>query len=590
MWNRARRPQPEEGPGRRSVGLLTKVAQVFAPHARLLLLSALLVVVSIAISIAGPLLLRAVIDDALPRRDHLLLGFLCGAMIVAGVLTGFCSWLQGLLINRVGQRVVHGLRENVYDRVQHSPLSFVAAEPNSRVQAVLVSDIGEISDVVTYSMQSILTSGIGMLAAIGVIMSLSWELGVLSVALAAGLSLFNRRLAKRRFQLTNECQDRVADMMRCAAEDLSYSGLVIGRTLGRTGMQRARFVSASADAAELNFRERMAGRAGYAWVGMLLSCVPPIIYWVAGAAFADVSVGTIIVVAMLQMRLTAPMEELMMVTADIHSSLAVFRRVFGYLDIDNSVTINEHAPGEETAPTRSLAVRDVSYVYPEAGRPSLRSVSLDVASGGVTVLLGHSGSGKSTLGLIMAGLLTPATGSVSCGGRVLREAELRNLVTLVPQEAPVFNTSIRNNLLFAKPEATPAELAEVIELVRLHTLIRNLAEGMDTTVGERGYELSGGERQRLALARAMLSPSRVLILDEAMSALDTATSDEVYAALRAAYSDGSLVCIAHRIPVVHDEDMVVLIDDGRIAEHGRHADLSQAAGPYARLLASRATV
>ncbi|WP_051751860.1 ABC transporter ATP-binding protein [Streptosporangium amethystogenes] len=569
-----------------------RLVRVFAPHFRLLVLSALLVLTSVALGVVAPLFLRMILDDALPAHDTAELLLLCGGMILAGALVSLVSLQQGKLTHRVGQRVVHKLRMEVFDRVQRSPLPFFASEPNSRIQSILISDIGEISDVVTFSMQAVLISGVGMLAAICVIMALSWQLGVLSILLALGLSIVNRRLAKRRFGLTNERQDRIADMMRYTGEDLSYSGVVVGRTLGRTGAQRARFLAASQDTADLTFRERMAGRAGYAWIGVALSCVPPVIYGVAGTAFPEVSIGTIIVIAMLQMRLTGPIENLMEVSADIQSSLAVFKRVFEYLDLEDRVFETDAAvepaeSGAASSPAAPLTLNDVGYGYPGADRTSVSEVSLEIAGGGVTVLVGASGSGKSTLGLILAGLLSPTRGSVSCADRTLTEAELRRRVTLVPQEAPIFNSSVRENLLFGRPAASEKEMLDVLGIVRLDALIDSLPDGLDAIVGERGYEFSGGERQRLALARALLSPSPVLVLDEAISALDAVTGKEVYESLQRYRGDRSLVFIAHRIPALNDDDTVVLLDKGRVAERGTHGGLLLAGGAYSGLVGSQ---
>ncbi len=585
-------PAPDREPR-----LAARVAALLAPHASLLALATLLVLTSTALTVAAPLLLQKIIDEALPAHDVALLGLLCGGMITAGFLSNLTSLHQGRLIYRVGQRVVHDLRMKVYDQVQRSPLTFFASESNSRTQSILVSDIGEISDTLTFSLQSLLLSGTGLLAAVGVIMALNWKIGLLSIVLALGLSLVNRRLARRRFMLTNLRQDRVADMMRRVEEDLSYLGVVAGRTLGRTGFQRGRFLAASLDTARLTFEERMAGRTGYAWFGSALACIPPAIYWVAGTAFPEISVGTIIIIAMLQMRLTDPIENLMLVSADIQSSLAVFKRVFAVMDLETDPSIEpsrEERDGSAGTPLprppATLELDGIGYSYPGAARPALTGVNLTVRPGEVTMLAGPSGSGKSTLGLIIAGLLTPLQGGLRLAGRPVDPRQLRGVVTLVPQEAPVFNASIRENLLFGRPDATQDDLERVLGAVRLTSLVRSLPAKLDTVVGERGYELSGGERQRLALARALLSPSPILVLDEAVSALDVITGAEVHASVLHHCADRSLIFIAHRIPVLAHEDTVVLIDQGRVTEHGTHAGLLDRHSAYAHLVRSQTIV
>ncbi|WP_131736170.1 ABC transporter ATP-binding protein [Actinomadura roseirufa] len=563
----------------------------FRPHRTLIVLSALLIMCMVALSMVSPLALRALIDDALPHRDDGLLAALCLFMIAAGVLTNLASLLQGRLTHLAGQRLVHDLRVDVFDAVQRMPLTFFTAESNSRTQSVLVSDIEEISDTVTFSAQVILFSLTGILTAGAGMLLLSWPLAVVTLALTIMLSLVNNRFARKRRRLTSARQDGVARMMRRVGEDLSLSGVIVGRTFGRQPVQRDRFAAESAAIADLTYRQRLAGRSVYAIIGIAFACVPPLIYWTAGSLFPGVSVGSVVVISLLQARLAGPIQELLDTAGMITSSTVTFDRVFAYIDMAEGRAAVPHRPplsaGVAAGPP-DLRLSGVGFTYPAADAAALREVSADFPGGSTTFVVGRSGSGKSTLAYVAAGLLAPTEGEVSAGHRVPGMSGLHSLVTLVPQEPAVFNTSVRENLLIALPDATDEALRAVLAAVELDTVVDGLAEGMDTSVGEHGHELSGGERQRLGLARAMLSPSPILILDEAASALDGVLSDSVYRSVRSHCVDRTLIVIAHRIPPLNDGDSVLLLTDGRVAEHGGHKELITESRTYRQLFAAQA--
>lgn len=595
----ARPEPPRTRPGLR---LWPRVAARFRPYRWQVGGVVLLVLVFVALSMVSPLLLREVIDDALPRHDARLLIVFCGAMIVAGALSTGSAVALYMMINWVGQRVVHELRMELYDRVQQMPLDFFASEPTAEIQARMASDIGGISDIITFTAASTLTALVSLVAAGLVMLVLNWPLALTCLVLAVALSLFNRRFDATRRNLAGEQQARMTDLLGRVADDLTLSGIILGRTFIRQASQRSQFGATSAEVRDLTYRQRVAGSTARGVIGLTMACLPPLIYLLAGTAVSGLSVGTIVVIVLLQMRLTGPIQQLLGLTGQLQSVQIMFRRVFGYLDLQPVPGLGGPArdartgPGGLTGPPVTLQLSDVRHRYPDSERTALAGIDLDISPGSTTVILGHTGCGKSTLALILAGLVTPTAGTVQMADLdrpaprwlPVNGPDLWREVTLVAQETVMFNTSIRENLLFARPDATDAQLRAVIDAMQLSGLLSQLPAGLDTTVGERGYQLSGGERQRLALARALLSPSRILIADEATSALDNSTAAAVHARLRELCGSQALVIIAHRIPRLDWGDQMIVLSDGRVVHRGTHGELISGCNEYRRLLASQA--
>ncbi len=574
-----------------------RIAGRFRPYRLRVCCAALLVVLYVALSMVSPLLLRQVIDDALPRHDTGLLLVLCSAMAVSGALgTGIAVCLY-MMINWIGQRVVHDLRTGVYDQVQRMPLDFFASEPTAEIQARMASDIGGISDIITFTAGGALTAAVTVLAAGLVMLVLSWPLAVACLILAVILSLFNRRFDGLRRNLADQQQDQMARLLRLVGDDLTLSGIILGRTFVRHAAQRSRFRLMSQHIRDITYRQRAAGTTARGMVGLTVACIPPLIYLLAGTAVHGLSVGTAVVMVMLQLRLTGPMQELLQLSGQAHSAQAMFQRVFDYLDLEPAAGLAAcDRPARPAGQVVALELRGVWHRYPDSERTALSAIDLDVPAGSTTVIIGATGSGKTTLALVMAGLVTPSAGAVrigepSAGGPRWLPATCQQVwqeVTLVAQETMMFNASIRENLLFARPDATDAELFEAADAMQIGGLIAKLPAGLDTMVGERGYQLSGGERQRLALARALLAPASVLIADEATSALDNATAAAVHARLRDLRGGRSLVVIAHRIPQLAWDDQVIVLSGGCVAHRGTHGELAGSCAGYRQLLTDQA--
>lgn len=564
--------------------IIRRMASYFRPYRLQVGCSLTLVLLECGLGMAGPLLLQRLIDQALPQRDAEQLLLLSGAMIGVGVLSSGLGVVEITLTNWIGQRVVSDLRLEVYDHAHRQPLEFYSDQGETQIQARLVSDIEGVDRLLTGTAQSALAAATSLIIAVGVMLALSWPLAIFSLVLAFGLSLLNNRFSRQRRVLGKRRQEQLTTLMEHVAQDLSLAGVILGRTLGRTGRQRLHFTEISAQVCATTLRQRFVGTVALAIISTAYAAIPPVIYLLAGSVLPGLSIGTVVVLVILQMRLAAPLQSLLSLSGALQASVAMFERVLDYLDLGTH-DVGTATPG---ALTHGVRLRNLSHRYAGAPRLVLGGVSLDLTPGSCTLIAGGSGSGKSTLGLILSGLTQQCGGSVTTpGGRVLTPAELRAAVTLVPQHTLLLKGSVRDNLCFVRDDVTEQEMEEALALVQLDALIARLPYGLDTSVGRDGYQLSGGERQRLALARALLAPGELLVLDEATSALDNLTAEYLHRALRARCADRILLLIAHRIPLLEPEDRVLVMEGGRVVERGTHAELAGHGGAYTRLLGAQ---
>ncbi|GLW13007.1 multidrug ABC transporter ATP-binding protein [Microtetraspora sp. NBRC 13810] len=547
-------------------------------------LALLIVLLRVGLGVLNPLALLVLLDRALPQRDTELLLLLCGGLVVLGGVASALNVAEAAITNWISQRLVVDLRTEVFDRAHAQPLEFFAARSASELQARLVSDVNGVDRFFSQTVRSVVAAIAHAATAAVAMVVLSWPLAVASLLLTTLLSLLNNRFARRRRSLAAERQRHITTMMRHVSDALSLNGTVLGRTLGRTDRQRDQFTGVCESISDTTIQQRVIGARTLTFIGFCFAAIAPIIYLVAGLYLPELSVGTLVALVMLQMRLSDPMQTLLAFSAQIQASVATFERIMEYTNL----------PAHPLPPVRKAAggppaarVRGLRFQYAGANRPALDGIDLDLAPGELHLVVGRTGSGKSTLGSLLAGLLRPADGVVTVDGLPAGPESLLEQATLVPQQTSFLNATLRENLEFAGDDVPEAEMARALRAACLDDLVASLPDGLDTPIGEGGHQLSGGERQRLAIARALLAGGRLFIFDEATSALDGMTAQRVHDAVRSAYRHHTLVVIAHRLPRLAAEDRVLVLDRGRIAEHGTHEELRSAGGAYAAMLAAQ---
>ena len=570
-----------------------RILTLFRPYRRRLSSVLALIAISALLGIASPFLLRDILDTAIPENDTTLLSLLVGGLIFISIVTGILGVAQTYLSNIVGQRVMHDLRARVYQHLQRLSLAFFTRTRTGEVQSRIANDIGGVQNVVTSTATSIVSNVTTVVATVVAMFLLDWRLAIFSLILLPFFVWLTRRVGSERKRITAQRQGRMADMSALVSESLSVSGILLGRTMGRSAELAQRFTRESSELADLEVRARMAGRWRMASVQMAFAIMPALVYWFAGLSLAGgsatITLGTLVAFTALQTRVFFPIQSLLSVQIDIQTSTALFERIFEYLDLP--VDIEERAdavhltPGEVRGDVR---FEDVSFGYDADAAPTIDGVSLEVPAGSTLAIVGETGSGKTTLGYLVARLYDTTAGRVTIDGVDVRDlsfASLAETVGMVSQETYLFHATIRENLRFAKPGATDEELEEAARAAQVHELIASLPEGYDTVVGERGYRFSGGEKQRIAIARTVLRNPPVLLLDEATSALDTETERAVQEALDRLAEGRTTIAIAHRLSTIRDAEQIVVLEGGHVTERGGHAELVAAGGKYAQLAA-----
>ena len=561
-----------------------RITALFRPYRARLGAVLLLIVVSAGLGMVSPFLLRDVLDVAIPQDDDRLLALLVGGMIGVSVVTGVLSVGQTWLSNVVGQKVMHDLRAQVYRHLQRLSLAFFTRTRTGEIQSRIANDIGGVQNVVTNTATSIVSNVTTVIATVAAMVLLDWRLALFSLGLTPLFVLLARRVGNQRRRIAATRQGAMADISSLVQESLSVSGILLGKTMGRGAELADRFEGESARLADLEVRSRMAGRWVMASIQTSFAVMPALVYLFAGLSPGAVSIGTLVAFTTLQTRLFWPIQSLLSVGVDLQTSTALFERVFEYLDLPVDL---EEGRVEPAGVIGELRFDDVSFRYDE-DEWTLRGIDLTVEPGTTLALVGETGAGKTTLGYLAARLYDPVGGAVRLDGvdlRDLRFTALSDAIGVVSQETYLFHASVRENLRFARPDASDEEIEAAARAAQIHATIAALPEGYDTVVGERGFRFSGGERQRIAIARTILRNPPVLVLDEATSALDVRTERAVGEALRELAASRTSIVIAHRLSTVRDADQIAVLDGGTVAERGTHVELLARGGRYAELVA-----
>jgi ATP-binding cassette subfamily B protein len=604
-----------------------RVVAAFRPYTLQVILVAIAILLTTVLGLVNPLLIKLVFDDitAKPPNQGLLI-FYVTLMVITPIVTGVIGVGQTYLNNIIGQRVMRDFRNKLYQHLQSMSLRFFTATRTGEIQSRLSNDVGGVEAAVTNTATSAVANVSIVLSTVIAMALLSLPLTFVSLALLPVFLWITYKVGKVRRTTSKETQQSLASLTAIMQETLSVSGILLVKTFGRQKYAQQQFEKENQQLTDLEIRQQMIGRWFFMLIGTFFSIMPAIVYLIAGWQIihhldTQLTLGSIVAFTTLQSRLFFPIGQLLNIQIEIQGALALFDRIFEYLDLPIDIQDTPGALHLNPDQTRGeVAFRDVSFTYKRdepsvlkglmdnesdgkqqatrvvspatpntdeaSDRPTLNHVSFDIKPGQLVALVGPSGAGKTTITYILPRLYDVDSGAVQIDGKNVKDIALQSLssiIGVVTQETYLFHASIRDNLLYARADATEQELIAAAKAAAIHDRIMQLEDRYDTIVGERGYKLSGGEKQRVAIARVILKNPRILILDEATSALDTHSERLIQAALEPLMKGRTTLAIAHRLSTILSADMILVVDKGEVVERGTHHELLEHGGLYARL-------
>ena len=565
---------------------LGRILAYARPYRRYVVVTSLLVLVTALLGLVPPLLVRRAIDTSIPGRDTSELYLLVGAMVAFPVVGALLSVAQNWANTVLGNRMMFDIRNQLFGHLLRMPLRFYTGTRSGEITSRLTNDVNGVQQVVTTSFTNVMTNVVTVATTLGVMFWLNWQLTLLSIVVLPVFILATVKVGDMRFRAARRVQTAMSDLTALVQEKLNISGLVLVKTFGREPQEIRRFDGVSDELAKGQIAQSMVGRWFFMFGSLFGSVSPALIYGYGGylAINGDMSIGEIIAFVALVNRLFMPVSQLLTVHVDVAGSIALFDRIFDYLDRPVEI---EEKPGATTLTEVDgrVTYEGVGFAY-EPGRPVLSDVSFEAKPGQMVALVGPSGAGKTTITYLLPRLYDPSSGSIAIDGHDVTDLTLASLsqhIGMVTQETYLFYASVRENLRYGKPDATDAEIEAAAKAAHIHEVIVAMPKGYDTQVGERGYRLSGGEKQRLAIARIILKDPRILVLDEATSSLDSHSERLIKEALEPLLKTRTSIVIAHRLSTILSADQILVIDGGRIVERGNHADLLAAGGFYAKI-------
>ena len=588
-------------------GTFRRIVGIFKPYRRKVGLVGILILATAGLGLINPLLIKVAFETLLsnsaPDERWQTLLWVVAVMVATPIVSGLLGLWQTYTNNVVGQSVMQDLRNSLYAHLQHMPLRFFTSTRTGEIQSRLSNDVGGVQSVLTDTASSILSNVAVVISTVAVMFVLSWQLTVLSLAILPVFLVLSRKVGKVRREVSGQTQESLADLTAHMQETLSVSGILLSKAFGRQTFEIDRFRQENRRLSQLEIKRTMVGRGFFSLVQIFFSITPAFVYLVAGYLLLRTNfdqtpaelVATIAAFTTLQSRLFFPMGQLLNVNVEIQSSLALFDRIFEYLDLERDIIDHDGAIELDPKEVRGeVAFNDVWFRYDRPGRErgdeerlwTIGGVDFSAKPGELVALVGPSGAGKTTLTYLLPRLYDVGRGSITIDGIDVRDIQLESLgetIGMVTQETYLFNATVRDNLRYGDPEATDEQLIAAAKAAHIFERIAEMPEGLDTRVGERGYKMSGGEKQRLAIARVILKDPSILILDEATSALDTHSERLVQEALTPLMSGRTTLAIAHRLSTILAADTILYLDKGRIIERGSHSELLARGGAYAAL-------